>query len=234
MSSIVGKAAFAYEGSAAMILIGRNRSPFSRRVAVSLRVLGFDYEHRPFTAWSNFSEVRKVNPVGRVPALILDNGETLFDSGAILDYLDTLVGQERALVPAREPERHDTLRIVACAMGALEKVVAALYAQTMYPPEKVHQPWIDHNKDQARSGLQWLDNLPEDRWFANDKLSQAEITTVIVLDFTQIVLPGLLEGNPYRRLERLRRKCEPMPAFRDTFPSDAIDQSNPTLPTSAS
>lgn len=104
-----------------MILVGRNRSPFSRRVAVSLRLLGFDYEHLPFTTWSNFKEVRKVNPVGRVPALILDDGETLIDSGAILDYLDQLAGPARALVPMQEPQRHHTLKIIACAMGALEK-----------------------------------------------------------------------------------------------------------------
>src|SRR5438067_8784017 len=105
-----------------MILIGRYRSPFTRRVAVSMRLFGLDYEHRPLTVWTHLDDVRRTNPVGRVPALILDSGETLFDSHAILDYLDELAGPRRALVPASEPERHRVLRIVACAMGALEKV----------------------------------------------------------------------------------------------------------------
>lgn len=217
-----------------MILIGRNRSPFSRRVAVSLRLLAFDYEHRPFTTWSNLNEVRQINPVGRVPALVLDDGEVLFDSSAILDYLDGLVGPQRALMPPQDPERRDTMRIVACAMGALEKVVAALYAQTMYPPEKHHQPWIEHNKNQARSALQWLDSLPEGRWFPGAKLSQAEVTTTVMLDFTRIVLPDLLEGCRYPQLDRLSANCQPLPVFRDTYPGDAIDQSNPALPTTAS
>ena len=119
-----------------MILIGRYRSPFTRRVAISMRLLGIEYEHRPHTAWSNLAEVRAVNPVGRVPALVLDSGEALFDSSAILDYLDHLAGPERALMPAQEPSRHQVLRVTACALGVLEKVVAALYAQTMYPAGK--------------------------------------------------------------------------------------------------
>ena len=123
-----------------MILIGRYRSPFTRRVAISMRLLDIEYEHRPLTAWSNLADVRAVNPVGRVPALMLDSGETLFDSHAILDYLDQLVGPRRALVPPQEPARHEVLRVTACALGVLEKVVAALYAQTMYPPDKHHSP----------------------------------------------------------------------------------------------
>ena len=82
-----------------MILVGRYRSPFTRRVAISMQLLGIEYEHRPHTAWSNLAEVRAVNPVGRVPALILDSGEALFDSSAILDYIDQLAGPQRALVP---------------------------------------------------------------------------------------------------------------------------------------
>ena len=103
------------------------------------------------------------NPVGRVPSLILDSGETPFDSSAILDYLDTLAGPERALVPATEPQRHEVLRIVACALGVLEKVVAALYERTTHPSEKVHEPWIEHNEAQARSALVWLEAIATDQ-----------------------------------------------------------------------
>lgn len=214
-----------------MLLIGRNRSPFSRRVAVSLRVLGFAYEHHPFTAWTHLNEVRKLNPVGRVPALVLDDGDVLFDSAAILDYLDGVVGPERALVPAHEPQRRNVLRIVACAMGTLEKVVSALYANTMYPLDKVHRPWVAHNEAQAASGLHWLNNLPNNKWLAEDRISQADITTAVMLDFTRIVNPALLEAEPYRRLERLSDDCRSLPAFRDTYPADDVDRANPELPT---
>jgi len=101
-----------------MILVGRYRSPFARRVAISLRCLGIAYEHRPVTAWTHLAEVRGLNPVGRIPALVLDSGEVLFDSSAILDYLDHRVGAARALVPMEEPRRHEVLRIVDPALVA--------------------------------------------------------------------------------------------------------------------
>ena len=92
-----------------MLLVGRLTSPFSRRVAVSLRYLGFDFEHRAINAWSSLAEMRSYNPAGRVPALVLDDGEVLFDSNAILDYLDFLVGPDRAPDSprgARPTQRH--------------------------------------------------------------------------------------------------------------------------------
>lgn len=87
-----------------MILVGRYLSPFARWVAVSIQLLEIPYQHYPYTAWSNLTSVRSVNPVGGVPALILDSGETLIDSSAILDHLDQIVGSMRALAPFREPE----------------------------------------------------------------------------------------------------------------------------------
>jgi glutathione S-transferase len=213
-----------------MVLIGRYRSPFTRRVAVTLRLLGFDYEHRPYTAWRNLKDVRAANPVGRVPALILDSGETLFDSAAILDYLDQVVGPERALLPAQEPARHEALRIVACALGTLEKVVAALYEQTMHPPEKVHQPWIAHNESQASSGFEWLETRFASPWLAGARISQADITTVVTCDFTRIVNPRLVPDGRYPNLEQLAARCNGLPAFADTRPTGDVDQTNPALP----
>lgn len=216
-----------------MILVGRYRSPFSRRVAVSMRLLGLPYEHRPHTAWSHLDEVRKVNPVGRVPALVLDSGETLFDSSAILDHLDQLVGPQRALVPAGEPDRHRVLRITACALGVLEKVVAELYERTMRPPEKLHVPWAEHNLAQARSGLAWLESVAGDGWMVGDRLTQADITTVVMMDFTRLVNEGLLHEGACPRLDALARRCGDIAAFVDTRPVAAVDQANPALPAAA-
>lgn len=213
-----------------MILVGRYRSPFSRRVAVSMRLLELPYQHRPFTAWSNLEEVRAVNPVGRVPALVLDSGDTLFDSTAILDYLDQLVGSTRSLVPFAEPERHRVLRVVACSLGVLEKVVAEVYERTMRPPEKQHAPWAEHNLAQARSGLAWLESVASASWLAGDRLTQADVTTVVMYDFTRLVNPMLIPDGDYPRLDALARRCADMPAFRDTAPNAVVDRADPALP----
>ncbi len=103
-----------------MILIGRYRSPFTRRVAITLRLYGLSYEHRPITAWANLADIQAFNPVGRVPALVLDDAEVLYESAAILDYLDELVGPDRALTPASGPARREVLRLVDLALGVTE------------------------------------------------------------------------------------------------------------------
>jgi len=174
-----------------------------------------------------------VNPVGRVPALVLDTGEVLFDSSAILDHLDQLAGPERALVPAHEPKRREVLRIVACALGALEKVVAALYEQTMHPPEKVHAPWVTHNESQALGGLKWLAALAPAPWLAGDRLTQADITTVVMYDFTRIVSPKLIPDGRFPSLDKLAARSTELPAFSQTLPVGEVDQANPALPREA-
>ena len=69
-----------------MILVGQYDSPFVRRVAISLRVLGFAYEHDTRSVFADFDAMRAINPLGRIPSLILPDGETLIDSAAILDW----------------------------------------------------------------------------------------------------------------------------------------------------
>src|SRR6204780_1736356 len=98
-----------------MIRIGQNDSPFVRRVAIALRLYGLPFEHRP---WSTFGEGDKIapyNPLRRVPTLVLDDGEALIDSTAILDYLDELVGPEKAMIAPDGAERRRHLRICALA-----------------------------------------------------------------------------------------------------------------------
>ena len=71
-----------------MILVGQYDSPYVRRVAVSLRVLGFDYQQDTRSVFADFGAMRQINPLGRIPSLVAPDGEVLIDSAAILDWLD--------------------------------------------------------------------------------------------------------------------------------------------------
>src|SRR3546814_8641473 len=107
-----------------MILVGQFDSPFVRRVAISLRVLGFTYEHDKRSVFGDFDSMRRTNPLGRIPSLVLDaqdgkEGTVLIDSAAILDWLDEKVGPERALIPPAGPARQRALQILALATGAV-------------------------------------------------------------------------------------------------------------------
>jgi glutathione S-transferase len=84
-----------------MILIGQYDSPFVRRVAIALRLYGLPFEHRPWSTFGDADKIAPFNPLRRVPTLVLDDGEALIESMAILDYLDELVGPDKAMIAPR-------------------------------------------------------------------------------------------------------------------------------------
>src|SRR3546814_7521917 len=125
-----------------MILVGQFDSPFVRRVAISLRVLGFAYEHDKRSVFGDFDSMRRTNPLGRIPSLVLDDGAVLIDSAAILDWLDEKVGPERALIPPAGPARPRALQLLALATGAVDKAGAAAYERLIRPAEYRWPEWI--------------------------------------------------------------------------------------------
>lgn len=137
-----------------MILIGQYDSPFVRRVAVSLRLLGLEYEHRPWSVFSDAAEVGGYNPLCRVPVLVLEDGEVLIESGAILDHLDEGAGTRR-LLPAAGPERRRQLQIAALATGLAEKAVALVYERAMH--EETSAGWIARCEGQVGAVLARLE-----------------------------------------------------------------------------
>src|ERR1041384_1261002 len=100
-----------------MFLIGQYDSPFVRRVAIAMRLYGVPFEHRPWSTFGDADEIAPYNPLRRVPTLVLDNGEALIESFAILDHLDELVGEAKAMIPSHGPERRRQLRLCALATG---------------------------------------------------------------------------------------------------------------------
>lgn len=198
-----------------MILIGRNRSPFVRRTAASLNLLGLHYTQRPFSTVQNAEEIRGFNPLGRVPALVMEDGEVLVDSAAILDALDEIAGPDRALVPRSGAARRAVQRAVALGVGATEKVVGAYYESRR--PDAVR--WAEAQAKlsaQAQAGFAALDRLAESGgWLCGEKLSQADVTVVTGLDFADRVLPELIAGR-FPALAALRDRANAIPAIGDT------------------
>jgi glutathione S-transferase len=164
-----------------MLLLGVNRSPYTRRVAITLEAYGIAYRQQAVSGFGNRTEVRASNPLGRIPALVLDDGEVLVDSAAIIDHLDELHGRDRALTPAAGAERRAVLRVAALMMGACDKLLAAAYERNHHPAEKVHQPWIDDCLDQATHALGAVDAMiaAPRPYLLLDRLTQADVTTFI-------------------------------------------------------
>src|SRR5215813_1330769 len=104
-----------------MFLIGQYDSVFVRRVAIAMRLYGIAFEHKP---WSTFGDAEKIapyNPLRRVPTLVLDDGEALIESSIILDYLDELAGEVKALIASHGAGRRRHLRLCALATGLADK-----------------------------------------------------------------------------------------------------------------
>ncbi len=115
-----------------MILIGQYDSPFVRRVGIALTLYGLPFEHRPWSVFGDGDEVRRYNPLMRVPTLVLDDGTSLLDSASILDHLDDQVGPERALIARSGPERREALRAVTLATGLCELAVGLFYERRLH------------------------------------------------------------------------------------------------------
>ena len=202
-----------------MILVGQYDSPYVRRVAVSLRVLGFEYEHDMRSVFGDFDSMRQTNPLARIPSLVFDDGEVLIDSAAILDWLDETVGPARALLPRAGPERRRALRLIALATGVMDKAVSSIYERAIRPAPRRWPEWVTRCRTQAAGALSALAREP---WPADVRLSQPEITTACTLRYVQMVDPELLPRGRYPSLEALSARCEARPEFQATFAPDAV------------
>lgn len=201
-----------------MLLIGVNRSPYTRRVAITLKVYGVPYEQQALSGFGNRAEVRAKNPLGRIPALVLDSGEVLLDSGAIIDHLDETYGRDRALTPAAGADRRVVLKVAAMMMGACDKGLHAAYERNHHPPEKVHQPWIDDCMAQMTTALAAVEAMidPVQPYLLFGRLTQADVTAFIAERLARGLGVDTEAGMP--RLLALTRKLVEEPAFRSTEP----------------
>jgi glutathione S-transferase len=201
-----------------MLLIGVNRSPYTRRVAITLVAYGVAFEQQALSGFGNRAEVKAKNALGRIPVLVLDSGEVLLDSAAIIDHLDETYGGARALTPAGGAERRAVLKVAALMMGACDKLLQAAYERNHRPPEKVHQPWIDDCVAQAANALAAVDAmaLPDASYLLLGRLTQADVTAFVA----ERLAHGLGVDTDARtpRLRALTRRLADEPPFRATEP----------------
>jgi glutathione S-transferase len=202
-----------------MILVGQYDSPFVRRVAVSLRVLGFGYQHDKRSVFGDFDSMRTTNPLGRIPSLVLDDGTVLIDSAAILDWLDQKVGPGRALIPREGPARQHALRRIAFATGVVDKFGAAAYERIIRPQQFRWPEWIDRCRTQGQGALAALAAEP---WPADAPLDQAAISTACAIRYVRLTDPEQMPPGRYPALDALSERCEARPEFKATYPADYV------------
>jgi glutathione S-transferase len=203
-----------------VLLIGMFDSPFVRRVAVSMQLLDMSFEHGNWSVGKDFDRIRQYSPLGRVPTLVLDDGEVLSESAVILDYVDDIVGRERALLPASGSARRDALRVMANAVGACEKGRDQIYERVFRPQEKQHAAWLERLQVQMHGALGEVERFCQargaDQWLVGSAMSQADITCTCAFTFLNEALPGADIAKRYTRLGQVAARCEALAPFRKT------------------
>jgi len=198
-----------------VILIGQYDSPFVRRVGIALRLYGMAFEHRPWSTFGDAELLARFNPLTRVPTLVIDGGETLVDSGTILDHLDELAG-DRALIARSGPARRQALKVCALGTGLADKAVALFYERALH--EQQSALWAERCRTQVNATLDALEAdraaRPTPFWFG-DAIGHADIAVACALRFTREAHPGLLDDVRTPALAAHAARCEAMDVFRE-------------------
>ena len=144
-----------------MILRSSPFSPFVRKVRIAADLLGLadKIDVRPVDLEDAGDTIRTQNPVGKIPALILEDGTAYYDLRVILEYLDYLAGGGR-IIPRQAPARFEALRLQALCDGILDASLLLVYEGRYRPTDKHVQSWLDRQNDKVARGLAALEAAP--------------------------------------------------------------------------
>ncbi len=134
-------------------------SPFGRKARIAIAVLGLEQKVKAEPTQEGNDPVRERNPLGKVPVMLLDDGDVLFDSPVILEYLDMMAGGGKIL-PKEGKARFDALRLEALADGILDAAILQVYEGRYRPAEKHEQKWLDMQASKVARGLAALEKSP--------------------------------------------------------------------------
>ncbi len=198
-----------------MQLIGMLDSPYVRRVAVSLQLLGLRFEHQPLSVFRTFEQFSKINPVVKAPTLVCDDGQVLMDSTVILEYAEALARPRKTLMPGSTPDLLRTLRVVGLALAACEKSVQIYYERRLRPVEKQHEPWMERVQGQLRAAYAAIEAeiLRTPLAATSAGIDQAGVSVAAAWQFTQRELPGIVSAQDHPRLAEHSTRAEALPEF---------------------
>jgi glutathione S-transferase len=201
-----------------MKLIGSTSSPYVRKVRIVMAEKKLDYDFVTEDVWAADSTISQSNPLGKVPCLVMEGGEALFDSRVIVEYLDTLspVGK---LIPAVGRERAEVKTWEALADGVLDAAILARLESHWAGRNKAHrsQAWIDRQLLKVHASLKAMSQgLGEKPFCAGIYLSLADIAVGCALGYLDFRFPDIDWRGSYPNLARLHDKLLQRQSFADT------------------
>jgi glutathione S-transferase len=208
-----------------MILVGQYDSPFVRRVAVTLHHYHMPFTRNTMSVFGDAKAMQKINPLIRVPSLILESGETLVDSTAIIDAIDEMAGPARALTPAHGPQRRRVLQIAALATGTCDKAVSLFFERYFHPGKALSREYEQRCQSQIDATLDRLEHDCGMPWFIDNSMTQADVSVGCMIGYLKLRVPETFPANKYPKLHALALHCETREEFVKTRPA-----ANETVP----
>ena len=203
-----------------MKLIGSPTSPYVRKVRIVMAEKKLDYDFLVEDVWSEKTRIGESNPLGKVPCLIMEGGEALFDSRVIVEYLDTLspVGK---LIPAVGRERAEVKTWEALADGVLDAALLARMESVWSGRTDAQrsQAWIDRQLGKIDASLDAMNKgLGNKPYCAGNHVSLADIAIGCALGYLDFRFPQSAWRQDYPSLVRLSEKMEQRASFMETAP----------------
>jgi len=199
-----------------MQLIGYMDSPFVRRVAITMQFLGIEYQHRELSIFRDFDEFRAINPMVKVPTLVLDDGEVLIDSGLIIDYLESQLAH-RSLMPRDADKYRKAGQFIGASLVAMEKVAQLIYETAHRPEQRQHGPWIKRLEQQLQGALEMMESyIPAGAgsgWLLGNDVTQADITLAVTWRFILHNNIDSIDPKNYPALAEFSARAEALPEF---------------------
>jgi glutathione S-transferase len=199
-------------------LIGMLDSPYVRRVAIALDVLGVPFGHESLSVFSTFDQFRAINPVVKAPTLVCADGAILMDSSLILQFIEA--DQGRSLWPADKDQRRHAFEVVSLALAACEKGAQIVYERNLRPAAAQHEPWMERVTSQLLAAYSALEqHVASSPALFADTAQHPAMTATVVWGFTQAMLGQLVPEAAYPALAAMATRTERTAPFL-RYPSD--------------
>ncbi|QBE64136.1 glutathione S-transferase N-terminal domain-containing protein [Pseudoduganella lutea] len=201
-----------------MKLIGSLASPYVRKVRVVLAEKKLDYQMQLENVWAADTDIHLVNPLGKVPCLVMEDGYVMYDSRVIVEYLDTLTPVCK-LLPPNGRERADVKNWEALADGVTDAGAAVRAERTQRPAELQSEAAIERQMSKLTRGLASLsERLADAPWCTGNHYSLADVAVGCTLGWLSFRFPEIDWRGTHPNLGRLASKLHERPSFRDTQP----------------
>ena len=206
-----------------MKLIGMLDSPYVRRVAVSLQMLGLPFEHQSLSVFSTYEQFKQINPVVKAPTLLADDGTVLMDSTLILQYAEFIAMPAARRTPTMPRELLRSQHLLGVVLAACDKSVQIVYEHKVRPAEKLHQPWLQRVTGQLLAALDLLEaELKQQALPATSAaMPPAGVMIAVTWHFIQQMMPEVVAAARYPALADYSRQAEALPEFQAAPHGDA-------------